>query len=217
MTRIMKLIKTAAVGGLLVIVPIAIVLSVLAQIFYALYSLSQNLLGELGIEVDDALIMIGIAAASLIGLCFLTGLIVQTKLGEALRDWLKKNVARRIPMYNAIASLTKRLAGLIGNQFTPVEVDLYGSGARAIGFLIERLPDNRSAVFIPSAPVATVGNIYVVENQSVSELDASVADTLTAVSQWGVDTKRLYASGVGRRHRVRRPGVRRRPLIKRQV
>jgi uncharacterized membrane protein len=54
MTRIMKFIKTAAVGGLLVIVPIAIVLSVLAQIFYALYSLSQNLLGELGIEVDDA-------------------------------------------------------------------------------------------------------------------------------------------------------------------
>lgn len=33
MTRIMKFTKTAAVGGLLVIVPIAIVLSVLAQIF----------------------------------------------------------------------------------------------------------------------------------------------------------------------------------------
>lgn len=195
MTRVVNFIKTTAIGGLLVIVPIAIILSIMAQLFYGLYSLSRKLMGELGIQVDDALIGFGIAAASLIGLCFLTGLVVRTKLGEALRYWMRKNIARRIPMYNAIASLTKRFAGLDGNKFAPVEVDLYGSGARAIGFLIEHLPNERSAVFIPSAPVATVGNIYVVKDDCITKLDASVADTLTAVSQWGVDTRDMYRSG----------------------
>jgi uncharacterized membrane protein len=95
-------------------------------------------------------------------------------------------------MYNAISSLTKRFAGLEGNKFAPVEVDLHGSTARVIGFLIELLPDDRCAVFIPSAPVATVGNIYVVSQQAITKLDASVTDTLTAISQWGVDTVDLY-------------------------
>jgi len=192
MSRFMNFIKTTAIGGLLVIVPIAIILFILAQIFYGLFSMVNSLVAELGLQVNDALIMIGIALATLIGICFVTGLIVQTRLGVALKTWLNSNVARRIPMYNAISSLTKRFAGLEGNKFAPVEVDLHGSTARVIGFLIEILPDDRCAVFIPSAPVATVGNIYVVSQQAITKLDASVTDTLTAISQWGVDTVDLY-------------------------
>jgi uncharacterized membrane protein len=196
MSRFVNFIKTTAIGGLLVIVPTTIILFVLAQILYGLNSVGQKLIAELGMQIDDALIMIGIAAASLIGLCFLTGLIVRTRIGFSLRNWLSRNVAKRIPMYNAISSLTQRFAGLDGNQFAPVEVDLYGSGARAIGFLIEPLPNDRCTVFIPSAPVATVGNIYVVSASRISKLDASVADTLAAVSQWGVDSTALYPSEI---------------------
>ncbi len=192
MKRFFKFIKTTAIGGLLVIVPITIILFVMAQLFYGLFSLSQSLVLELGLQVNDALIMVGIALAVLLGLCFATGLVVQTKLGTALRNWMNSNVARRIPMYNAISSLTRRFAGLEGNQFAPVEVDLYDSSARAVGFLIEDLPDDRCTVFIPSAPVATIGTIYVVEQQKIRKLDASVTDTLAAISQWGVDTDKLY-------------------------
>jgi uncharacterized membrane protein len=192
MSKFMNFIKTTAIGGLLVIVPVAIVLFVLAQIFYALYSLTQSLTTDLGLQINDALIMVGIAVGSLIGLCFLTGLIVRTRIGLATRNWMNRNVARRIPMYGAISSLTQRFAGLEGNKFAPVEVDLYNSDSRAVGFLIELLPDDRCTVFIPSAPVATVGNIYVISRSKITKLDASVADTLTAISQWGVETGALY-------------------------
>jgi len=192
MSKYTNFIKTTAIGGLLVIVPIAIVLFVLAQLFYALYSITQSLTTDLGLQIDAALVMISIAAVSLIGLCFLTGLIVRTRIGLALRNWMNRNVARRIPMYGAISSLTKRFAGQDGNEFSPIEVDLYDSEARALGFLIELLPNDRCAVFVPSAPVATVGNIYVVSRSKITELDASVADTLTAISQWGVGSGALY-------------------------
>jgi uncharacterized membrane protein len=192
MSRFIKFLKTTAIGGLLVIVPIAIILFVMAQLFYGLYSLSQSIVSEMGLQIDDALIMVGIAIAALIGICFVTGLTVQTKAGAAIRNWLNSKVGRRIPMYNAISALTRRFAGLEGNEFAPVEIDLYDSSARAIGFLIEDLPDDRCAVFVPSAPIATVGNVYVVARHKVNKLDASVADTLTAISQWGVDSKQLY-------------------------
>ena len=192
MGRFINFIKTTAIGGLLVIVPIAIILFVMAQLFYGLYSLSVSLIAQVGVEVDDALIMVCVAIAALIGICFVTGLVVRTKAGTAVRNWLNSKVGRRIPMYSAISAMTRRFAGLEGNEFTPVEVDLYDSSARAIGFLIEDLPDERCAVFVPSAPVATVGNVYVVERRKVRPLDASVADTLTAISQWGVDSSKLY-------------------------
>lgn len=193
MTKVIQFMKTTAVGGLLVIVPIAVILFVLAQIFYGLYSLSESVLNQLNIEINDALIMVGIAALSLIGLCFLTGLVVQTRLGDALKRWFGRNVGRRIPMFNALSSLTKRFAGFDNENFASVEVDLYDSSARLIGFRIENLPDNRCAVFVPSAPVATVGNVYVISRDKVTEIDASVTDTLTSITQWGVDTRMLYA------------------------
>jgi uncharacterized membrane protein len=192
MNRLTNFIKTTAIGGLLVIVPIAIIVFILARIFYGMLALSKSVVAELGLQIDDALIMVVIALASLIGLCFLTGLLVRTRLGVALGTWMNRNVGRRIPMFNAISSLTKRFVGLDGNKFAPVEVDLYGSDARVLGFLIEQLPDERCAVFVPSAPVATVGNIHIVPLVNVKKLDASVTDMLTAISQWGVDSSDLY-------------------------
>jgi len=194
MSRVFEFIKTTAIGGLLVIVPIAIIVFVVGQLLFGLADLAEELVKWFGIGVDDALVMFGIAAVTLVLLCFVTGLLVQTRLGGAIKDWFSRHIAHRIPMYNAISSLTKRFAGVEGEQFAAVEVDLYGSGTRVLGFLIEMLPDDRAAVFVPSAPVATVGNIYLVDNDRISPLNASVADTVSVITQWGVDAVDLYKS-----------------------
>jgi len=189
--------KTTALGGLLVIVPIAIVLFVLGQLMLALLSLANEALAWLGIGMNDALLMSVLALLALVGLCFVTGLAVRTRAGDALKRWFGRNVARRIPMYGAISSLTRRFAGIDGEQFSPVEVDIYGSGARAMGFLVESLPDGRCTVFVPTAPVATVGNLFVVTTDKVQRIDASVADTISVITQWGVDAAGLYGGESG--------------------
>lgn len=192
MSRFMNFLKTTALGGLLVIVPIAIVLFVLGQLTLALLYLAKEALSWLGIGINDALFVSALALLALVGLCFVTGLVVRTRAGDALKGWFGRNVARRIPMYNAISSLTRRFAGIDGEEFSPVEVDLYDSGTRAMGFLVESLPDGRCTVFVPTAPVATVGNLFVVAHDKVHRIDASVADTLTVITQWGVDAAMLY-------------------------
>ena len=107
MRRVLRFIKTTAIGGLLVIIPVTIILFVLAQIFYGLYSVAAELIGQIPVDLrNEALFVAGITVASIIGLCFLTGLVVQTSVGVALKGWFGRNVANRIPMYNAIANLT---------------------------------------------------------------------------------------------------------------
>ena len=74
MTRLINFIKTTAVGGLLVIIPVSIILFVLAQLFYGLYKVSNELIRTLGLHTpNDALLIVGITVAALIGLCFVTG------------------------------------------------------------------------------------------------------------------------------------------------
>ena len=197
MRKFVEFTKTTAIGGLLVMVPVAIILFVLGQLAYGLYSVFESMIGKLNMEAGDALVIVGITILSLIGLCFLLGLLVQTRVGIWLKRWFSRNVASRIPMFNTLASLTRRFVGLDGHEFAPVEVDLYGSEASLLGFLIEQLPDQRCVVFIPSAPVATVGTIYIVAQDRIAPVDGSVAETLTAVTQWGVDTKYLYKRKAG--------------------
>ncbi len=199
--RTFRFLKTTAIGGLLVIVPVAVVLFVLGQLLFALYSAGIAVLETgliRGVEAEDALLVLALALASLVGLCFVTGLAVQTRVGAALRGWFGRNVASRIPMYKAITSLTERFAGVDGDDFVPVEVDLYQSAARTLGFLVEKLPDGRCTVFLPSAPVATVGNIVIVPEESVTRIDATVSQAVSALTQWGVESTLLYErSGAG--------------------
>lgn len=195
MSRFIDFLKTTALGGLLVIVPIAIVLFVLGQLMLGLLSVANEALAWLGIGIDDALLMSAIALLALVGLCFVTGLVVRTRVGDAVKRWFGRNVAKRIPMYGAISSLTRRFAGIDGEQFAPVEIDLYDSGTRAMGYLVESLPDGRCTVFVPTAPVATVGNLFIVAKDKVQRIDASVADTVTVITQWGVDAAQLYGGG----------------------
>ncbi len=197
MSRFINFLKTTALGGLLVIVPIAIVLFVLGQLMLAILSLTNEALAWLGVGINDALLMSAIALLALVGLCFVTGLVIRTRAGDALKHWFARNVASRIPMYGAISNLTRRLAGIDGEEFSPVEVDLYDSDTRAVGFLVESLPDGRCTVFVPTAPVATVGNLFLVAKEKVRRIDASVADTVSVVTQWGVDAALLYGGKAG--------------------
>ena len=192
MKRVLKFVKTTAIGGLLVIIPVTIIIAVLAQLFYGLFSIVNDVLDRLPIELDDALLAVAITVIALIALCFVTGLLVQTQIGIALKGWFSRNVARRIPMYNAIANLTKRFIGVEGFEFAPVEVALYNSQSRVLGFLIEELPDGRHMVYVPSSPVATIGNVFIVPADDVTTLGASTAEAITVMTQWGVDGKSLY-------------------------
>ena len=192
MGSVLNFVKTTAIGGLLVIIPVTIVLFVLVQIFFGLFSIINEVLDQLPFEFDEVLIAAGITLLALVGLCFLTGLLVQTRIGIAVKAWFRHNVARRIPMYNAIANLTKRFVGVEGLEFAPVEVAIYNSKSRVLGFLIEELPDERCMIYVPSAPVATIGNIFIVPVDDMTRLDATTADAITVMTQWGVDANMLY-------------------------
>jgi uncharacterized membrane protein len=193
MKRLIEFIKTTAIGGLIVIVPITFLILVFTQVLNIVAGLTNTIAGFLPFDPPvNAAAILAVAIFGVVLICFLTGLILQTGPGNALRNWLSRNIAERLPMYGMLRNLTQRFVGMEGTQFALAEINLYGSEARLLGFIVETLPDDRYAVFVPQAPIATIGHIYVLPKSNVHQLNASMADAVNAITQWGVGTDKLY-------------------------
>ena len=193
MQKFFNFVKTTVIGGLVVIIPVAILIYAVGEIFVTLIDVTTPLTSWMPFHpAVNALLASTAAIAITVAIFFLAGLLVNTLWGNAVRNWLEKKIFSRIPMYSALKGLTQRFTGIEHAGFPVVEIDLYGSECRVLGVAVEKLPGNRQAVYIPSSPVATIGQMAVVPDAAIHEIDASLTDMFTAVSQMGIETQKLY-------------------------
>jgi len=191
--NIIEFIKTTAIGGLMLILPIAVIIFVLGYLLNMLVSLNTMLAQYLPYEIfDNALVIMAIAILSVILICFAAGLLLRTGLGKGLAKALNNFLVNKLPMYGFIKNVTQRITGADILALTPAEVSLFGSEARSLAFVIEEIPDNRFAVFVPSSPALTIGQVYILPASSVRLLDKPVRDAIDALSQWGSGMTNLY-------------------------
>ncbi len=193
MKNVLDFIKATVLGGIVVIIPLSIILLALGSLMGSLITFGESLGDILPFSwLGNTAIVAAIAALSILIACFVTGLVLLTGPGRRLSAFMQKNLVERIPMLGMLQSLTARFAGLNTSELQPVLVDIQNTGADSMGFLVEELPDNRLAVFVPAVPVATVGQIYFVPRERVVYINASMMDVVNAITQWGVGSKLLF-------------------------
>ena len=193
MKSIIEFFKTTVVGGLVVVIPLMIIYFIFGELVDLLVALTDPITKELPFPaVINVIIATLIAIGAVVIICFVTGLLVRTGWGGAARDWIENKFLARMPIYTMIKNLTHRFVGQSGEQFAPAEVDLYGSDCRLLGLIVEALPDGRVVVFIPLAPTGTVGQVFIVPQERVLKLDATLGSVVNSVTQWGVGTSGIY-------------------------
>ena len=195
MSRVWEFIKTTFVGGIVLIVPLAVLIIAINHLLDLLVSLNTWLAQQLPYEnFGNPHVVLAQAIIMLVLACFLTGLLLRAGFLQRLADKINEFLERKIPLYGMVRTMTKRIAGADALQFTPAEVDLYGTGARSLAFVIEELPDDRYAVFVPNAPTLTTGSVAVVPKSSLAILDKPPKLVADAITQWGAGTRELYAT-----------------------
>ena len=193
MKKIIEFIKTTALGGLVLIVPIAVIGVAIGYLINLLTKVNEAISKFLPYDVfGHPAVVMAAAVFTIILICFAGGLLLRTGLGKRLASGLDNLLTEYIPMFGMIKSLTRKFTGNEALAFTPAEVDLHGSDARMIAFVIEKLPDDRYSVFVPSAPALTVGNVFILPATSVKLLDKSAKVAIDAVTQWGSGASLLY-------------------------
>jgi len=193
MNNLVTFFKTTIVGGVIVIVPLAILTFVVGDAVNSLITLTKPLTEDLPFGVfANAVIALLFVAAIIIAICFTAGFLLSTLWGMAIKNWLEKNIFERIPMYTTLRGLTQKFAGIEGADFPVVEVDLYNSDGRVLGVRVDTLPDERQVVYVPSSPIVTVGQLHILPKTRVTETDLSMTETIGCLSQMGIEARKLY-------------------------
>ena len=172
--------------GLCVIIPLVI----LGLVFVKLAEVLEKVAKPLGLDTYlGATLVIVIAVLVILLVCFLIGLIVQKALSF---NTFEEKVLKQVPGYEIIATIVKGF-GSSGNTkaFPSVMFDLYGSGAAALGFIMEEHEDGLFTVFVPSSPVLTIGNVYIAKAEQLTLLDAKGQDVADCLSKWGMGSGNL--------------------------
>ena len=193
MRNLITFFKTTVIGGLVVILPLAIIVFVAGDTVNSLIVATKPLTEDLPFGTFvNALIALLLVIAGIIAICFTAGFLLSTLWGRALKTWLEENLFERIPMYSTLRGLTQKFAGIEGADFPVVEADLYNSDNRVLGVLVDTLPDERNVVYVPSSPMVTVGQVHILPGARISLTGLSMSETIGCLSQMGIEAGKLY-------------------------
>ena len=138
-----------------------------------------------------------VAVVAILLVCFLTGAIMETRVGAAVGGWFRRALLERIPGYTLIRSLTLRFSGAAEDtQFAPAMIDT-SPGVQEIAFIIEEHDNGSSTLFVPLAPTPTIGSVRHVDREHVTRANASMGTVINCVMQWGVGANEILKQHEG--------------------
>ena len=194
MEKITEFLKTTALGGIFVLVPLLLLYLLLTEALGLIVALATPIadLFPQG-TFDEADFLVLIALFLIVGASFLIGLALRFSIGRRLGDWIGRNILDRLPVYNVLKQLTKGFVHTEdGAAFRPAVLSSPG-GERELAYVIEEHGDGQVTVLVPWAPTAFAGSVKILDRDRVEVLDTNLADFTMVLSHWGVGVRDLVA------------------------
>ena len=180
------------VAGVLFLVPIGIAGIVLVKVIGVMMLVAEPMADWLPVDSVG-----GVALANLIALlflvltCFLAGLLARHAVASEMVRRVESGFLMNLPGYPMIKSF---FSGFDDSQAAGLKPVLIKSGAaERLGLEVERLPDGRSMVFIPSPPNPFSGITQLMPSDQVRYLDVSVKDIVEMTENFGHGAERLLS------------------------
>lgn len=196
--RSIGFVRATALGGVLFILPLAVVLGLLGYVYSFVAVLYEPL--KEWIPVRDApgiALLFAVAVLILLMACFAAGLMAHRAIGRRVSGFVEKYLTTFFPKYAIYKDI---LAGNIGGTWNvpslkPILVKT--PECERIAFESDRLADGTVVVFFPGAPDPWIGSVGTVPEQNVRPLDLPFNDVVGLLEQLGRGTsERLDAAGL---------------------
>ncbi len=188
------MIKTNIIYGLIVLVPVAIIVLLLAKIVEVLEAVGE----PLGLQsVLGTAVAIALGILLLLALCYGVGVFVRSRRTGVSFERIESALLSKVPGYEVLGNVLKGFAD-DKRSFPPVLVNLYGPDAAVFAMIMDENEDGTLTIFVPASPALTVGVVHVVNPSLVTRLEASVADVTGCVSQWGIGSRKVLSESGSR-------------------
>jgi len=191
--RLKNFFVTTLLGGLVVMLPLAI--------FIALFSIVWGFIQKLLTPLTDYIAQItewsnfivnSIAIAGLILIFFGVGIIIRTNFGQSIINYIEREWLEKLPFYGTIKETVQQFSGAKEMPFSKVVlVDVFNTGTRMTGFVTDRLDNGDITVFVPTGPNPTNGYIFHLKPDQVEEIDASTEEAMRSIIGIGVGSSKV--------------------------
>jgi len=192
MRSLLEFFKTSLIGGLFVLLPLILFYLLLAELLELVVALATPIADLFPKGTFDRInAPVLIALILIVGASFLFGLALRSTILRRCGLWIERAVLGRLPLYNAVKSLSR---GLIGAKeegaFRPAVLNS-PAGEREIVYVIEDHGDGQVTVLVPWAPASFAGSVKIMSSDRIEMLDASLGDTSMVLSHWGIGARAL--------------------------
>lgn len=181
-------IKTNLVYGLIVVVPFAVIIVVIAKLVEILEVVAKSIGFDSSFGAGVAILL---ALIFLLFACYGIGYLVQTRMGAWSFDKFEKTLLLQIPGYRIIGNILKGFAEDQIESFLPAMVQLGPPGTAVLGFIMEENDNDTITVFVPSVPAMTIGALHIVERNRVTLLEGSQLDVVNCITEWGIGSNKF--------------------------
>jgi uncharacterized membrane protein len=169
-----KFFVTAAIGGMLFLVPLVFVALIFGKVFQIMTRLAEPISKLLPVDHIAGVALINIVAVLLILLvCVIAGLLARGPLAQSFYKRIDGVLAELVPSYIWSKTVVRNLAGDVDSErFKPVLVTL--DDQLLLAFEMERSEDGLVVVFMPGAPDVHSGTVAYVTAERVQQLETSL-------------------------------------------
>ena len=192
MKQLIEFLKTTAMGGLFVLLPILLLYLLLAEaldLIVALATPIADLFPKATFEKVEFPVFLGMIL--ILGVSFLIGLGLRSDIGRRMGHWVERTVLERLPAYKALKSLTSGFAEAGKAGAFRAAVLTSSDGDREVVYVIEDHGEDHLTVLLPWAPAAFAGSVKIVDRKRIELLDANLGDVSKVLSHWGVGAEEL--------------------------
>jgi uncharacterized membrane protein len=196
--KFVDFVKTTVMTGFFVLLPVLVVLGLIGWGVAMIFGVLKPVMDVFSIKSAGGMIFATLGGILLFAAgCFLIGFFVRLQIGKVTQEWLEGILLDKLPGYTMFKRLTQRLAGEQGLEFAPALVDLYGTEAWAVGFIVEEVEGGQFTVFVPISPTPTVGQVYLLPESRVKKLEAKFVDVVNSLTQWGQGSDKFFRPPAG--------------------
>lgn len=190
-----KTIKTTLVGGIVFLMPVAIVAILLGKIFHLVGKLAEPISKLLPFDAIGGVAIVSIITIVLIlVLAFLAGLAAKSGLGRKCSTSLESKLYDLVPRYAFIKNMAAGLSGDIANLKTLKPIMVKFDDYSQIAFEVSSSDEDWVTIYLPGAPDPWSGSIVNVEESRVEPLDQDFGTAIKNIRRVGIATEKISTS-----------------------
>ncbi len=196
MRKSLGVVKTTILGGVLFLLPFAVVVFLLGQVAAIIYPLVEKLqqyMPETGISLGTVSGATVLATLLLLAMCYLAGLVASRSFAARFAAKFEKSILLLFPRYaiwkNAMASNFGAPVG--GVAMKPVLVTF--DDAARVGFETDRSDGGLVTVYLPSAPDPWSGEVVHVPAERIAPLAVEFGEAAAVCESLGRQASRVVA------------------------